>query len=179
MTLITLSLILTAACAPVTSAPPQRDQTIEIDGKKNPEMIPDHVLWKHVFRFFASNSGMPSDLRHTLETRDLPMPAADYELLRDYADKHAATEAALTEPVRRLQEQFTQTTNTRSRSEIRDQLRTLELEQRFKTLQLADALLLALSDQGRIRLLEWTQDFKTDISISVPRSDLEFFRRPR
>jgi hypothetical protein len=181
--LILLLMSAPSAFASRSSSQPDRhsskDGYIQIDGKKNPELIPDHVLWKHVFRFFSSESAMPEDLKHTLESKELPMPSVDYSLLRQYANKHAVTEQELVGPISKIQQTFIATTDKKKRLALNKELRALELAQRYKTLELADAMMAKLSDEARLMLWKWTQDFKTDISFTIREVDLEYFRQPR
>ena len=175
-------LLVTTACiahSPIQSAQTGTGKWIQIDGETNPELIPDHVLWKHVFRYFAPGSRMPPDVAETLETKELPMSAPDYKLLREYSDKHAVALSAFIEPITKLQVAFTRTTNRQTRQKLIEELRMTELEQRHKTLELADAMLGRLSEDGRLKLLTWTNDFKSDISVTVLEKDLEFFQKPR
>src|SRR5262245_30841001 len=65
------------------AGPPAQIKIVEIDGKKNPELIPDHVVWTKVFKFLSSRSNMPQasvdTIKHELKS------LSDHELSMIFA----------------------------------------------------------------------------------------------
>lgn len=173
-----LAVLLNPSAEAQQVAPPSGQvKLIEIDGKKNPEMIPEHVVWRQVFRFLASRSTMPPPSISTLKHELKSLSEHDLQMLFAAADLYMAIEKSFQQ---RMQQRFDALKADKQPLEVMVAARReIELENRYATLRLADMILEALPFDSRGPFTTWSLAFKSSISVTVPASDLAFFRLPR
>jgi hypothetical protein len=141
---------------------------IEIDGAKNPELIPQWSAWGYAFRIF---SGGPRELPTSVLTHVTPVEATLIMTEADGVQKVDAT----------CQARQLKVVTERGAKKIEDlakEVRALNLECRWETLHARDRLLAGLSPEGQVALTAFVESTKAGTTVSVPRKDLARFREP-
>ena len=154
------------------------DEVITIDGKKNPELIPQWVIWRTGFTMIRQANDIPSDVigATTKEERALMLKdaAADASFYKDcdaranklrepyLADMARMDDAKLAALVRTVQPQFD----------------VIEMECRRHTLDLRDHVLAGLNPQAQTALSIWVDSIKSGYKAFLRKSDLAAFRLP-
>jgi hypothetical protein len=146
---------------------------IEIDGKKNPEQIPEWLLWRESLRSVASAKA--NDFKLVKATLGLSEP--DMGLL----DKEAELQFKRDDECQKRQE--VQRDELAARGEgipaIYAQLKTVILGCRTRTLDARDRILAGLTPEGQSKVLAWVNDRRPAIRAFVAKSDLEYFKLPQ
>ncbi len=149
---------------PFAVAPPS--ERLEIDGSKNPELIPEWYAWEACFRQLHKTGTVPSVLNLTAdETRFLEMQLEGY--------------AGSTEECQRKIESLRPLVGVAPISEINQKQRAIQLECRARTLDIRDRLLGGVRPESAVAIASWVENLKTGIEISVPKRELAHFRQPR
>jgi hypothetical protein len=146
---------------------------IHIDGQKNPELIPEYVLWEHGFGGLAiiKQQNMPAALASLrLAPEDLALVWKEAALQKARED-HSASEQ------RRRREALKAQGVTPQQLSL--ELQKVILDYRWTVLNARDRLLAALTPEGQAALLAWIEARRAHITASVARADWEFFRQPR
>lgn len=148
------------------------DKVVQIDGAKNPELIPDYLVWEHAFGALT----IIREKNLTLGIKSLKMSDADLSLV--FAEAKLQTDRDNTS-VRRQRKRREELSATDAKpAEILAEMRKIILEARWAALEARDRLLDALSTDGRAALLEWVELRRPNITAHVPEWDLQFFRLP-
>jgi hypothetical protein len=155
----------------------QQPNAIEIDGSKSPELIPEYLVWSYAFHFLHNQRSNPRVV-DSLKHRYLPMPAADYELLWRTVAKVNEREA---DHYKVQKETFDLAMNAPEgeKRRRRDEFRDSVVQMRQDILDLADDLMKQLSPQGRTALEAWKESRRATITATVPRNEMDYFKRPR
>jgi hypothetical protein len=148
---------------------------VEISGKKNPELLPEWLVWKHVF--MTISSARADNLRGFTKDFDESFTPSELRALYDEADAQA----------RRDQQYFDAMDRTKAQLDQRgvdfkaaaNELFEVELRHRQKVLDARDRVFAALSPESQVILGRFAEETRSSISSLVPRSELEQFRRPR
>ena len=172
-----LALLILTECALASQGAPSAERYVEISGKKNPEQIPDYLLWESAFKFLAAAEHTPS-LKETLRSHDLPLSTADSTILREDVERYQKGRQAHADALKVRYEAMLKVKGD-ARKSLQKEYRAVVVADRSRTLDMADALVEKLSPEGQAHLLAWAQDFKSDISVTVPKSELTFFQSPR
>jgi hypothetical protein len=144
---------------------------VKIDGKTDPDRIPEWLSWQQGFRTLATlkKEGF-NEFRLALEATDAELVENEAlaQLERDEACRRAQyeREAELSPQGATLQE-------------IIKEQKVIVLGCRTKTLEARDKLLAALSPDGQFALLQWIERRRANIGSFVPEGDLEYFKLPR
>ena len=139
---------------------------VEIDGSKNPELVPEWYVWETFFRELQKTGTVPSELNLTTnETRTLQMEVEQYNNVAIDCQKQI-------ENLRPL-------VGVASNSEVNQKQRAIQLECRHRTLDLRERLLSEVRPDTAVAVLSWIENLKSGIEISVPKRELVHFRQPR
>lgn len=158
--------IAVGVCVAMTSA----QEVIVIDGRKNPEKIPQWLAWEQAFDTLAT-------------AKRKGMLAADESLQMSTPDKELVYAEALRQPDR-FRDHIRQVETLRpligkvKDEAIMEKNRAMILEHRQATLDASKRLLDRLSPEGRTAMVAWVESIKAGITSTVPAHDLEFYRRP-
>lgn len=154
------------AVVPRFSNPPPSER-LEIDGSKNPELIPQWNVWAMAFRLALRSTpdGIP---------RILGLTPAEAELLVVQAQADAKADRECRDGVLRLKPLL----GVAPVTDINDKTRQIQLTCRQKTLDARDRLLAGVRPEASAAIVMWVESLKGGIQISVPKKELEHFRRP-
>ena len=141
-------------------------ERLEIDGGKNPELIPEWYVWETFFRQLHKTGTEPSALKLTAsETRVLRMEVERYSKSNQECQKQI-------EDLRPL-------VGVAPNSEVNQKQRAIQLECRNRTLDIRERLLDGIGPDARDAVISWVENLKSGIEISVPKRELAHFRQPR
>jgi hypothetical protein len=179
LTLTCFVLIASTLLASQTAAGQQSaSEWVHIDGRKNPELIPQWNIWRTAFRRIAdgpvaSDKGrrlIPLPLQEVFSEKEalllLKEGDAEYQRFNDCARQ-----------VDKLREQLT--SGQATGEAIRTRNDEIEMDCRWQTLHARDRVLAALTDASRLALGKWVESLKAGKTISVPRKDFDRFRLPQ
>jgi hypothetical protein len=146
---------------------PSASERIEIDGSKNPELVPQWNVWAMAFRLALRSTpdGIP---------RALGLSAAQTGLLLAQARAHTRADADCRDAVLRLKPLV----GVAAAEEINERTRRIQLTCRHKTLEARDRLLAGVGPDASTAIAMWVESLKGGIQITVPKQELEHFRRP-
>lgn len=149
---------------PFVIAPPS--ERLEIDGSKNPELIPEWYIWETFFRQLHTAGTIPSALTLTAsEERFLQMQ------LEQYAKSNQRCQKDI-EGLRPL-------VGIASNKEVNEKQRAIQLECRRRSLEIRDRLLAGVRPEASVAIAAWVENLKARVEISVPKRELAHFRQPR
>jgi hypothetical protein len=141
-------------------------ERLEIDGSKNPELIPEWYIWETFFRQLHTAGTIPSVLDLTTsEERLLQME------LEQYAKSNQQCQKGI-ESLRPL-------VGVAPISEVNDKQRAIQLECRRRSLEIRDRLLAGVRPDASVAIAAWVENLKARVEISVPKRELAHFRQPR
>ena len=147
----------------VIAAPSER---LEIDGAKNPELIPEWYIWETFFRQLHTAGTTPSALNLTIdEERVLQMELEHYAKSNQQCQKDI-------EGLRPL-------VGVASNTEVNEKQRAIQLECRLRSLEIRDRLLAGVRPEASVAIAAWVENLKSRVEISVPKRELAHFRQPR
>ncbi len=172
MRLFVLSLIL--ALIPLTAdaqnrATPQGDGVLQIDGSKNPELIPQWSVWETAFSIFKARS------------RDrYPKPVFDAvteeeaNLIRRAADEAQKITPACEERMSKLR-----SLRKTERFDVLDlKAHELNVDCRRQTLRLRDRVLAGISPEARVALTAFVESTKAGMTVTIQKRGLARFLEP-
>lgn len=146
---------------------------IEISGEKTPEQLPEYLVWKIGLRALAAIK--KQNIAPALE--ELGLSEADGEVV--FAEGRAQQER----DKECFERQERLTTMLRAAEakpgRIASETRAIVIECRWATLDAKERMLAALSPEAQTAVVTWVLNQRRQISVSVHRADLEFFRQPR
>ena len=171
---IALCVVLSACLAGAhKSEQSQASDWVHIDGSKNPELIPQWMAWRTVFRRIADGPVSPGKGRKLipLNLQDVFSEQETLLLLREgEAEVQRFNECgAKVDKLRELKE---------SREVIIKLNDDIVMECRWQTIHARDRVMVALSDASRLALRQWSESLKAGTNVSVPKKDLARFRLP-
>ena len=148
---------------------PSASEMVHIDGAKNPEMIPQWHAWGFAFRVIAGGpKAIPSVVLIHL-TKD------EADLLQREAAVDQKHDEACQERVLRLVPLL----STAEAKSVNERTRQINLDCRWQTLRARDRVLQGMTAEGQVALTNWVDSNKTGMHVSVPKSELDFFRQPQ
>ena len=153
--------------APVASAP-SKSEILQIDGSKNPELVPQWSVWGYVFRVFAGGPRqLPTSVLRLVSKAEesLVMREADAVQKID-----ADCQARLTKVVALL--------GVESMATVDGRVREISVACRRETLQARDRILAGLNPEAAAALMAFAESTKAGTSMSLPRKDLARFLEP-
>jgi hypothetical protein len=134
-------------------------------------LIPQWKAWEAAFDLLAAGKrGGAVQL-----DRELEMSEADKALVYAEAARHVARWNA---HKKQVLEELEPLLAKMKREELLPRNRAMILEYRQQVLDGSQRLLQRLSPEGRERLPQWVEQLKASITVTAPKSELEFFRRP-
>ena len=152
----------------VFSNPPP-SEIVHIDGRKNPELIPQWSVWGFAFRVIAGGSrAIPTVVLVHLNSDEV-------DLLRKEADTDEKNEAVCQERVLKLVP-LLKTDEART---VNEKTRAINLECRWETLHSRDRVLAGLRPEGQTALIAWVESNKAGMQVSVSKREYSFFRQPQ
>jgi hypothetical protein len=140
-------------------------ERLEIDGTKNPELIPGWYIWETFFRQLHTAGTVPSVLNLTTnEERFLKMQLEQYGKSNQQCQKDIESLRPLLgiAPVK----------------DINEKQRAIQLDCRRRSLDLRDRLLAGVGPESSVAIVAWVENLKTGLEISVPKRELAHFRQP-
>jgi hypothetical protein len=147
---------------------PPRLAFVEINGAKNPELIPQWSAWGFAFRVVAGGS------------RQLPT-----SVLEHVSKAEEAFVLAQADLVQRIdadcQQRHSRILAKRGREKLDaldQQVRALALECRGATLETRDRVLAGINPDARVALIAFVESTKAGTSVTVPKARLARFREP-
>jgi hypothetical protein len=187
MLAVVLAPAVMAAAAPVGGAagdgPPAQDpkkppqvayevvpvsERLEIDGRKNPELIPQWDVWHAAFEIMSRAPDLPTEVLKTLSTEE----AAS---IRDAARENARNFQVAQERVLRL----FPTLQTDEAKLVTERTQAINLEFRWQVLGLRDRVLAGLNPSGRVALSGYVESLKAGMRVFVAKKELAYYRQPQ
>lgn len=161
-----------AACVSVTlsAQKPSPDGRIEIDGSKNPEMIPQWVVWQYAFRVI---DGGPRELPTNVyrvasaQERELILAEAAVDVRRDKAC------------IQRIEREIRPLLGKEKVDIIKARQQEIHVECRWQTLHARDRLLERLRPEVQTELIRFVEDTKAGRRLSMPVEELPYYRQPQ
>jgi hypothetical protein len=145
---------------------PGPSERLEIDGKKNPELIPEWYVWETFFGQLHRAGTIPSALNLTpSETRLLQTELEQYSKSQEACQKQIDTLRSLV--------------GVAATVDVNRKQRAIQLECRNRTLEIRGRLLEGVRPDANAALTAWVEGTKSGIEISVPKRELDHFRQPR
>jgi hypothetical protein len=149
------------------------DAVIEISGEKNPEQLPEYLVWKIGLRALAAIK--KQNIAPALE--ELGLSDAEGEVV--FAEGRAQQERDK-ECFERQERLTTMLRAAEAKPErIVSETRAIVIECRWATLDARDRMLAALTPDAQTAVVAWVLNQRRQINVTVHRADLEFFRQPR
>lgn len=165
---LALALIACLASSAATQKPPP-DDMVTIDGKKNPELIPQWTAWEFAFRVIAGGPKQLPTAVHRVVSKEegaRVMTAAEADQQR---------EAVCRARIARLRPLLL----TEKTSAINARQAEIQLECRRHTLQIRDRLLEQLNPEAQAALIAFVESVKAGTQITVSRRELAHFQKPQ
>ena len=147
---------------------PPISERIEIDGRKNPEMIPQWDVWHAAFELMAAKSDLPTELWNVLSKEEVALVLqAGHENARNFL---ACQQRVL---------QLVPTLQTDEAKFVNDRTQAINLEFRWQVLGLRDRVLAVLPPPGQTALTKYVESLKEGMRVFVPKKELAFYRQPQ
>ncbi len=156
------------AASPRPASQPTGAEMLQVDGAKNPELIPQWSVWGYVFRLIAGGPRqLPTSVLRVVskEEEALVIREADAVQKIDANCQARAVKAAALLDVE-------------TRAAVDARVRAISLECRRETLHARDRVLAALNPEAAAALTAFAESTKAGTSISLPRKDLARFLEP-
>jgi hypothetical protein len=152
------------ASNPFVVVPPS--ERLEIDGSKNPELIPEWFVWETFFRQLHRAGTVPSALG---------LRVSEERLLKMQLEQFSKSIEQCQKEIEKLRPQIGMASN----QDVNDKQRAIQLECRRRSLDIRDRLLSGVRPEASDAMVRWVENLKTGIEISVPKRELAHFRQPR
>jgi hypothetical protein len=149
--------------------PKAAPEIVQIDGGKNPELIPEWNAWGFAFRLFATGSRqLPSSVHFAVSTEEAAM-------LMKEADQLQKVDQDCRNRVVKLHDLLGKEPD----AVLDRRLRDITLECRWATLHARDRVLEALKPEGVAALTAFVASTKVGTSVAIPKKDLARFLEPQ
>ena len=144
-------------------------ETIEIDGSKNPELIPEWSAWGFAFRVIATGSRqLPSSVHAVVSTEEAT-------LLLKQADRLQKFDRECQNRMVKLHSLLGKEKDDALDARLRD----LTLDCRWATLHARDRVLEQLTPEGGAALMAFVASTKVGTSLTIRKQDLARFLEPQ
>ncbi len=143
-------------------------ERLEIDGRKNPELIPQWDVWHAAFEIMSRASDLPTEVLKTIS-------AEEAALIRDAARENARNYQVAQERVLKL----FPTLQTDEAKLVTERTQAINLEFRWQVLGLRDRVLAGLNPSGRVALSGYVESLKAGMRVFVARKELAYYRQPQ
>jgi hypothetical protein len=158
---------LAAAQAPAASAP-SKTEILQIDGSKNPELIPQWSVWGYVFRVISGGPRqLPTSVRRLVSKAEESLVMKEADAIQKI---DADCQARLTKVVARL--------GVESIDAVDATMREITVACRRETLHARDRILAGVNPEAAAALMTFAESTKAGTSTSLPRKDLARFLEP-
>ena len=147
----------------VIAGPSER---LEIDGSKNPELIPEWYIWETFFRQLHTAGTIPSALNLTSD---------EERYLQRELDHYSKSNQQCQKDIENLRPLV----GVASNREVNEKQRAIQLECRLRSLEIRDRLLAGVRPEASVAIAAWVENLKSRVEISVPKRELAHFRQPR
>ena len=143
-------------------------ERLEIDGRKNPELIPQWDVWHAAFEIMSRAPDLPTEVLKTISTEE----AAS---IRDAARENARNFQVAQERVLKL----FPTLQTDEAKLVTERTQAINLEFRWQVLGLRDRVLAGLNPSGRVALSGYVESLKAGMRVFVAKKELAYYRQPQ
>ena len=143
-------------------------ERLEIDGRKNPELIPQWDAWHAAFEIMSRASDLPTEVLKTISTEE----AAS---IREAARENARNYQVAQERVLKL----FPTLQTDEAKLVTERTQAINLEFRWQVLGLRDRVLAGLNPSGRVALSGYVESLKAGMRVFVAKKELAYYRQPQ
>jgi hypothetical protein len=159
-----------AATQSSTNVPvPPASDMVEIDGAKNPEMIPQWSAWGFAFRVIAGGPNMlPPALQQGLSKEEAAIVVGE-------ALENQKRDAACQERLREIEPSLP----GGKAAAIDRRQAEMQIECRWQTLHARDRLLERLSPEGRAVLIAYVESTKAGTTVTISSRELAHYRQPQ
>lgn len=144
-------------------------EVMEIDGSKNPELIPQWSAWEFAFRVMGGGpKELPTHVYRVVssEERALILAEAQASLQRDKACQARVEKLA---PLIGREKQ----------SVINAKQREIQLDCRWETIHARDGLLERLRPEGQTELIRFVEDMKGGTKVRISKRELAHYLQPQ
>lgn len=166
--------ILTLSCATAVHTQPSPDLTL-IDGAKNPELIPEYLMWSTALDSIALLAEHNAVEHGPLKALLSSISASDAELVLAEAAEHTKRAEACHQRGLRIVEAM----KGQEIDKLEKAMKANTLACREALLDATDRLLARLSPEGRTALTAWVLAERRKVKAWIVKTDLDFFRQPR
>lgn len=144
-------------------------EKLEIDGSKNPELIPEWSAWGFAFRVFATGSRqLPSTIYFAVSREE------EASIMKE-ADQLQKVDRECLGRLMKLRDLV-----GKEKDDVLDgKLRDLTLECRWAALHTRDRVLESLDPEGAAALTAFVESTKAGTTISIPKKDLARYLEPQ
>lgn len=158
-----------AAADRQAARPKRAPEMIEIDGARNPELIPQWSAWGFAFRVITTGSRqLPSSVYFAVSREEEAMLMKEADQLQKIDRDCVSRVVKLHDLLGRIKD-----------NELDGKLRGLTLECRWATLRTRDRVLEALKPEGAAALIAFVESTKVGTTISIPKKDLARYLEPQ
>jgi hypothetical protein len=156
---------------PAQSKGPSSGQVemVEIDGAKNPEMIPQWSAWELAFRALRGSSSLPTVLYQAEISKD------EAELVTLEARKQSERDSDCQGQIQKLMPVL----GIWKTEDINEKTRQIQLECRQKTLDARDRVLGRLRPEVQGALTQWVEGLKSGMKVSIAKRELAHYQKPQ
>lgn len=153
---------------PVWTAASPPSEMLQIDGSKNPELIPQWSVWDYAFRVIANGPGaLPTSVHAVVSSGESALVIKEARSLQaSYA--LCQKRAAALQPL----------LGKESNASLDAKLRAITLECRLSILRARDKVLEALNPDGAFALRAFAESTKAGTTLSIRKKDLARFLEP-
>jgi hypothetical protein len=147
---------------------PPISERIEIDGRKNPEMIPQWDVWHAAFENIARVSDVPTEVYRHISREEA---AAIVEAAKTSAQNYRATQDRVLKLMPTLKTDEARLINERTQA--------INLDFRWQVLRLRDSVLAGLNPAGQAAMALYVESLKAGMRVFVPKDELAFYQKPQ
>jgi hypothetical protein len=162
------------SCATAVYTQPSPDLTL-IDGEKNPELIPEYLMWSTALDAIALLAEQNVSEHGPLKALLSSISASDAELVLAEAAEHTKRADACHQKGLRIVEAM----KGHGIDRLEKAMKANTLACREVLLDATDRLLARLSPEGRTALTAWVLEGRRKVKAWIVKTDLDFFRQPR
>jgi hypothetical protein len=174
---VLLALCLLLATGPQSVERPLDADTITIDGSKDPQKLPNWVVWEHGFTVLGLVAGKDSGFNHDLRA---VMTPDEFALLEREAkaQKDREAEAARAIEVLRPEWDHADQTDPKVIAYVERRTREINLNYRRAILDARDRVLAGLGVVAQSALMTWMNDERASIHAMVSKRGFADWRAP-
>ena len=149
-----------------------RPDVVLIDGSKDPQLVPEYLMWRNAFDVLAQASQNSREI----VLKALKLPEVDKSIVAAEARAQAQREAACQDRQKRRVKAL-QAADAESR--ITKEVQHIALGCRQEVLDAKDRVMRALSPESQLILQGWAEERRNGLKVYVLKHEMEFFRLPR